>query len=481
MSKARIVPEELRKRVAEALAVAVKSYQLPERAVRLGLAAGTAEEANRSKRLYVLNRIDNWKLPQLLKLASSIVEEYDCAELSDYVSELTTHGGQRVSELTRRELLKSTDTLAPLFGDRSGNLIESLDVLKPRWDRSPDLDDFWGSLKDAVEQHYASNEDWSNSQLLEMCGALRCSQARFFGLLEALLHPAARRGAVQQVLAARFSELLKPDGFGANITGHESGHPIFGIQRLSGGVSGQLKNLIFASTGQKPEIVLGDAINNDIIITKHADKCLIYDRPLPPSGLKWVEVASWWQEAQHIPDLKQARSALGKRLQQSVKLTDSLPELWLFKTYYEAFAPALGDELPALIPQVYLHYDPKTLVQRGQIPVLPRQRMDFLMLLGNGARIVLEIDGARHYSETGKASPRRYAEMAREDRSLRLRGYEVYRFGGAEFAESNNNGRKALHPNSRHMIIAFFTQLFRKHGVVGTTNTDMPSIASAAV
>jgi very-short-patch-repair endonuclease len=66
--------------------------------------------------------------------------------------------------------------------------------------------------------------------------------------------------------------------------------------------------------------------------------------------------------------------------------------------------------------------------------------MDFLMLLSDRSRVVIEIDGRQHYGSGlnhEKADPARYGEMVREDRALRLRGYEVYRFGGAEFAGGN--------------------------------------------
>jgi hypothetical protein len=51
-----------------------------------------------------------------------------------------------------------------------------------------------------------------------------------------------------------------------------------------------------------------------------------------------------------------------------------------------------------------------------------------------GARVVLEIDGAQHYSIDGTADPKRYADMVAEDRALRLARYGVYRFGGHELA-----------------------------------------------
>lgn len=233
-------------------------------------------------------------------------------------------------------------------------------------------------------------------------------------------------------------------------------------------------NLIFASIGEKPELVLTDAINNDIKIVKHADKCLVYERPLSPAGLKWVDLAKWWQETQGLPDLKAARKSLGERLRESVRRTLSVPEHALFKTYYEVFGPALGDQLPALIPQVYLHYDPQTLVQRGGRRVLLRQRMDFLMLLEGSVRIVLEVDGKHHYAQGEIASPTLYAEMVREDRALRLGGYEVYRFGGPEFPDSQPIGdRQVVGSQSGAVVVEFFTDLFRRHGISVHSNVTV--------
>jgi len=37
---------------------------------------------------------------------------------------------------------------------------------------------------------------------------------------------------------------------------------------------------------------------------------------------------------------------------------------------------------------------------------------------------------------TDRRCPRRYASMMAEDRDLRLKGYEVYRFGGAELTDT---------------------------------------------
>lgn len=84
--------------------------------------------------------------------------------------------------------------------------------------------------------------------------------------------------------------------------------------------------------------------------------------------------------------------------------------------------------LPALLPEVWLHWDPKTVRQRGPEALL-RFRMDFLLLLPGGQRVVLEVDGRQHYSTNGRPDSTKYAAGMRGDRDLKLSGYEVFRFG----------------------------------------------------
>lgn len=220
------------------------------------------------------------------------------------------------------------------------------------------------------------------------------------------------------------------------------------------GVHGELKNLVFAAHGAKPRIILRDAINNVIEIVEHADKCLIYDRPLDSGGLTWGQLKAWWTETSPDAGPDPAKS-LFMRLRASV---DSPVERMLFKTYGARYGADDADSLPALLPQVYLHYDPSTareLAEReGQ--ALKRQRMDFLMLFADRSRVVIEVDGKHHYADGNTASPRRYAEMVSEDRRLRLTGYEVYRFGGSELSPDD--------PDAPRIVGDFFEQLIRRHG-----------------
>jgi hypothetical protein len=230
-----------------------------------------------------------------------------------------------------------------------------------------------------------------------------------------------------------------------------------GADRSIRGVDGQLKNIIFASSGAKPEIVLTDAVNNVIDIVANGEHCLVYDRPLTDAALTWGDLVTWWagRTSGSASDVETARN-LYARLDAS--LGDNQAERMLFRTYCERYPGDQGSSVPALLPQVYLHFDPLTGRQRQRLGLadrLGRERMDFLLLLPSGVRIVLEVDGKQHYADEDRASPERYAEMVAQDRALRLRGYEVFRFGGYEL----------LQPDAAATLRKFFDDLFTVHSI----------------
>ena len=174
----------------------------------------------------------------------------------------------------------------------------------------------------------------------------------------------------------------------------------------------------------------------------------MYDRPIGANGLLWRDLVTWWSEQA----VGSNAAGLGRRLQESLA---SAAEEKVFATYFKAYRTRLGDALPALLPQVYLHYDPavvKTL--RHRLP-LPRQRMDFLLLLPGRQRVVIEVDGKHHFSEAEKPSLKVYSKMVSADRELRLAGYEIYRFGANELV--GDGAEKVLR--------VFFDKLFHLHQV----------------
>lgn len=471
----RIPLDSLREQIAQAVAVA-KAYDLPAICVSLGIQGaegeGDEQDAFSSKRLYVRRRILSWSETDLLALAERVLREFPSDQLADTVSEMTIHSEFRVSTLVRRDVLKALNSSTSLFGELP--LVESLSEV---FGISAIQDDPTGllgrnSFNWQIIQHCLNNNDWSHEELLTKCGALTCSQARFFSLLTKLLHPMTRRDSEQTELATALSSILARDGFTVRQIDTESGYAVYGVVRACAGVAGAMKNLIFASVGEKPELVFRDAVNNDVEIVKHADKVLVFDRPLPSSGLLlWKDLQNWYAETHGIGDSGSAKEQLFRRLRQAVLGARSAGEFAVFQGYYERYGRSLGDRLPALIPQVYLHYDPYTRRQRGDEPFLARQRMDFLLMLEQDVRIVIEIDGRHHYavpdphaSDRFIANSQLYAEMVAEDRRLRLMGYEVYRFGGREFLDVNLEQLK-VGPSAQQCVADFFDRLLARHSV----------------
>ena len=166
-------------------------------------------------------------------------------------------------------------------------------------------------------------------------------------------------------------------------------------------------------------------------------------------------MVEWWGERQGNGSF--TRQELERNLYNRLlaSLASSEPEQLLFRTYMKQFRNELGETFPAIIPQVYLHYDPYTIRQLTEGKRLARQRMDFLLLFSNHERIVLEVDGQQHYSVNNIAKPNLYAGMVAEDRKLRLAGYEIYRFGGYEL--QGDAGRT--------IVVDFFQALFQRHSV----------------
>lgn len=309
-------------------------------------------------------------------------------------------------------------------------------------------------LRAEIDQHVHRNPgDWSTEELFDKLGAFEASDKRFALFLEGLAsadvlpdEPAQRR------FVERVNILLRGCGVELRETGAVGGYPVFAVVSTRVGGNRSPKNLIFASP-EKPDIRFRSAVDNDIEIVRNADKVLVYDRPIGFDGLRWRDLQSWWAATQRIEEESQAKLTLYRRLKESLP-ESSPPQLLLFDSFYTGYGKAVPD-LPALLPEVWLHWDPKTVRERGPDALL-RFRMDFLLLLPQGVRVVLEVDGRQHYAnDDGRADPSLYAKMVEADRELKLSGYEVFRFGGAELQGDS----------ARPMVKNFFDALFKRYGV----------------
>ncbi|QFZ24524.1 hypothetical protein EKG83_27185 [Saccharothrix syringae] len=311
------------------------------------------------------------------------------------------------------------------------------------------------SLRGRIDRHvYRNPGDWTTEQLFEQLGAFTAPDARFGAFLERLASgdlscdEPAQRAFVEAV-----NPHLRTAGVELRETGERDGYPVFNLVAIRSH-RGRPKNLIFASVGKKPDLRFRDAVDNDVEIVGNPDGVLIYDRPIGGEGLRWRDLQTWWRETRGLDSDEEAKRSLYNRLLACLPAT-SPPQRYLFQQYYRVHSSRV-QELPALVPEVWLHWDPHTAEVRGKDALL-RFRMDFLLLLPQRQRIVLEVDGKHHYAaEDGRADPGIYARTVRGDRELKLSGYEVYRFGAAELADEERAGT---------VVETFFRDLYRTTGL----------------
>jgi len=358
----------------------------------------------------------------------------------------------RITDVTRRRLLDGLATTA-WWG-----VLNEVDFLSRLYDLEalPSFDSRYVTAREDIIQHCIANVDWSDDWIFEdERFGLTDSDEALLGFLAEMLHPAVRTDQTEvEQLHEFLNQTLIHDGYEIVQVDAISGAPVFGSRRIGAGVPGSVKNLIFAADGPKPKIVVSDALNNDFRIVENEQYCLVYDRPLPAHGLTWAALTSWWADRQGLNEASEREVSrnLYRRLDRSLS-NDA--ERRILRTYAERYV-RLGPDIPALIPQVYLHYDPYTRADHTPgVSPLPRQRMDFLLLLPLRVRIVIECDGRQHYADpAGHADPRRYAAMIAEDRELRLRGYEVFRFGGTELTDT---------ATARQRLATFFSRLAARY------------------
>lgn len=295
--------------------------------------------------------------------------------------------------------------------------------------------------------HDAFFRDW---------GVYGWPDARFARLLSTSVHPIWRQGEDQARVVALLNGCLKDVGLALRQVDTDSGHPVYGVRPLAAGVHGRPKNLIFASDGPKPVLGMVDAVNNDLVTLDNEGSCLVFEDDVDgDTGLTWDALVQWWVRTRG--QTEDPGRVLAKRLKACLHPTYEAP---FFDAYFRGYKVKLGERLPALIPQVYLHYDPRWKRERDGKSSFQVERMDFLLLLPNHVRVIIELDGIQHYASRAgdgswKPDPAEYARTVAGDRELRLRGYEVYRFAGDELSPER------VSPT----VTSFFDSLFKKHQI----------------
>ena len=371
-----------------------------------------------------------------------------------------------IQKLTRQMIIDELLMIDCVTGQMG--VAEFVRKVYPKANSLPTTDHRFGMTTaiDDIRQHMERNDDWSFEELFySYLDFSKIDDEDFKYFLAQYVHPSIRRFQINDelekipfsndVCVEAINKYLTSDGLELKQTSTVANMPIYSVVPLNPGVNGQLKNIIFASK-YKPEIVLSDALNNDVTIVNNADKCLVYDEPIGKHGITWKELQDWYDNGLYMLDTgTDMVTFMGN------SLGDSPMEQLFFNTYLELAAEKDG-KLPALFPQVWLYYDPK--LQKDRIKkIFEHQRMDFLMLFSESQRVVIEIDGVQHYADyvAGNkkhyASVDKYADMMAAQREMSLAGYDVYRFGAKELYDPAIGKRK---------VRAFFEGLFSKYGIL---------------
>lgn len=405
-----------------------------------------------SKKIYARSAMIKLSQEELIKLAERISKEEKSVSLN---KQLENYLGDRVFEITyitRRKLVDYFAACPNLEGK-----VKLDELLRGIWNVDifyEDEMDLFGLNRETVGEFLVKNVIIENNisykdMLLEYLDFKYISDEAVIKFLEKVVNPEVRTGVEQEQYVAGINEIIEVDGFELVVSGKISNESIYKIVKRNT-TQNNMKNLIFAPLNKKPDIVIDDAIDNELKIVGDTGDCLFYNFEPNADGLTWNTLVNWWATATKSTN-DNVKRELFMRLRDSL---DSQPEKDFMALYYKLYENR--KDFPALIPQVYLHYDPHAKKWRGSGVVYTHQRMDFLMLLRNGVRVIIEIDGKQHYAEGDKASPKLYAEMVKDTRELQLKGYDIYRFGGDEFVDK---------VKAKKIIQDFFEALFSKYEI----------------
>lgn len=439
-----------------------KSYELEGVLTGYGIFPDETLNPNDSKKAYARSGLVKMKEEEIVELSKKIAKEAEDVTFNKQMEEYLGDEIFEFSYVTRRKLAEYLSECPNFAGkmklDELLNSIWNMNEFCTRDEVTFIFDPM--TLGEYIVNHVVTNGDISyKDMLLDILQFKYISDNSLIKFLEKMVNPEVRTGEEQIQYVKGINSIINADGFELVITGKISNEPIYKISKQRK-ISGNIKNLIFAPMGKKPDIVIDDAIANDIKIIGDMDNCLLYNFEPNADGLMWNTLVKWWENIHPSSNIQQD---LFKRLLNSL---DSQPEKDFFTQYYKIYQSV--NEYPALIPQVYLHYDPHAKTWRGNNVVYTHQRMDFLMLLPRGVRVVIEIDGKQHYSEGNISSPKLYAEMVADTRKLQLKGYEVYRFGGYEFCGNSK---------IKEMVQSFFDTLFEKYSIeIKTCKSNVENI-----
>lgn len=186
------------------------------------------------------------------------------------------------------------------------------------------------------------------------------------------------------------------------------------------------KNEIIFAAIQKPKGNI-DTINGFYNIYINDKNCYIYDKGknINDFGVKKEDIEEWCKE-KGIP-----KDEFYKKIRNSIP-TKAKEQIKFYDYYMEKIYNRDSKKNFFLFPEVYVNLN----INNGDGEP---QRADFMLVLPNKEKIIIEIDGIGHYADEYQqkwyASEKKYAKDREFDRNMIFKGYKVVRFSNYEIRD----------------------------------------------
>ena len=194
--------------------------------------------------------------------------------------------------------------------------------------------------------------------------------------------------------------------------------------------------IIFSAKG-KPNLKFNMS-NGNIKLFKDNNFYYIYDKEISNLGVRKYDIEEWCSDNNilKVEFYRKIRESIRKEAKEQIKFFD----------YYMKNIYSNPKKDFFLFPEVYLNINAKMGDREN------KQCVDFLMILPNKEKIIIEIDGIGHYGSKKngewKIDQKKYAVDRKFDREMYFQGYKVFRFSNYEIN------------NDENLIYKFFDELF---------------------
>ena len=228
---------------------------------RLQIPCNNDLEPMHSKAIYLKSGINKMKDKEIIELVKAIVSDNDCPDLIEKIDRYLEEELFEITTITRRKILNWLSEQIDLEGELR------IDKFLNRVWNLENMPSVYGEInrEEDILRHMVRNNDLTYKELLEdVLKVIYVSDNTFKRFMEELVYPDVHNTERQKEYVKVLNSYLKDDGYSLYCSNYVSGNPVFTLQKNVRGVGNEVKNIIFAGIGGKPDIVLEDSLSNTI-------------------------------------------------------------------------------------------------------------------------------------------------------------------------------------------------------------------------